>query len=35
MEKTIGVYLWQNLTMLDVLGPHQFLGFVPGFNVAR
>lgn len=33
MEKTIGVYLWQNLTMLDVLGPHQFLGFVPGFKV--
>jgi cyclohexyl-isocyanide hydratase len=33
MEKTIGVYLWQNMTMLDVLGPHQFLGFVPGFKV--
>lgn len=33
MEKTIGVYLWQNLTVLDVLGPHQFLGFVPGFKV--
>lgn len=32
-EKTIGVYLWQNMTMLDVLGPHQFLGFVPGFKV--
>ena len=33
MVKTIGVYLWQNMTMLDVLGPHQFLGFVPGFQV--
>jgi cyclohexyl-isocyanide hydratase len=32
-EKTIGVYLWQNMTMLDVLGPHQFLGYVPGFKV--
>jgi transcriptional regulator GlxA family with amidase domain len=31
--KTIGVYLWQNMTMLDVLGSHQFLGFVPGFKV--
>lgn len=33
MEKTIGIYLWQNMTMLDVLGPHQFLGFVPAFKV--
>ena len=33
MTRTIGVYIWQNMTMLDVLGPHQFLGFVPGFNV--
>jgi cyclohexyl-isocyanide hydratase len=32
-ERTIGVYLWQNMTMLDVLGPHQFLGFVPSFKV--
>ncbi|MBV8993014.1 MAG: DJ-1/PfpI family protein, partial [Pseudonocardiales bacterium] len=36
MEKTgrtIGVYLWPNMTMLDVLGPHQFLAYVPGFKV--
>lgn len=33
METTIGVYLWQNMTMLDVLGPHQFLGFVPDLKV--
>lgn len=33
VEKTIGIYLWQQLTMLDVLGPHQFLGYVPEFTV--
>lgn len=33
MKKTIGFYLWQNMTMLDVLGPHQLLGYVPVFNV--
>ncbi|HJT03042.1 MAG TPA: hypothetical protein VJ757_05350 [Pseudonocardiaceae bacterium] len=33
MEKTIGIYFWKNMTMLDVLGPQQFLGFVPGFKV--
>jgi len=33
MEKTIGIYLWQNMTMLDVLGAHQFLGYVPGAKV--
>jgi cyclohexyl-isocyanide hydratase len=31
--KTIGVYIWPNMTMLDVLGPQQFLGFVPEFDV--
>ena len=31
--RTIGVYLYPNMTMLDVLGPHQFLGLVPGFDV--
>jgi transcriptional regulator GlxA family with amidase domain len=29
----IGVYIWQNMTMLDVLGPHQFLGLVPGWEL--
>jgi cyclohexyl-isocyanide hydratase len=33
VEKTIGIYFWNNMTMLDVLGPQQFLGFVPGFKV--
>lgn len=31
--KTIGIYIWPNMTMLDVLGPQQFLGFVPEFDV--
>ena len=35
---TIGFYLWPNMTMLDVLGPQQVLGMVPGmrtFTFAR
>ena len=35
---TIGFYLWNDMTMLDVLGPHQTLGFAPGiktFTFAR
>ena len=31
--KTIGIYIWQNMTALDALGPHQILGFVPEFDV--
>lgn len=31
--KTIGVYIWHNMTVLDVLGPQQVLGFVPEFDV--
>jgi cyclohexyl-isocyanide hydratase len=31
--KTIGLYIWQNMTALDALGPQQILGFVPEFNV--
>ncbi|MCA1689522.1 MAG: DJ-1/PfpI family protein [Actinobacteria bacterium] len=31
--KTVGVYIWANMTMLDVFGPQQFLGFVPEFDV--
>jgi cyclohexyl-isocyanide hydratase len=31
--KTVGVYIWQNMTALDVLGPQQILGFVPEFEV--
>jgi len=32
-ERTVGIYLWQKMTMLDVLGPHQFLAYVPGLKV--
>ena len=31
--KTIGIYMWPNMTSLDVLGPHQFFGYVPGLEV--
>jgi transcriptional regulator GlxA family with amidase domain len=31
--KTIGIYLWPDMTSLDVLGPHQFFGYVPDFEV--
>lgn len=31
--KTVGVYIWPNMTALDVLGPQQILGFVPDFDV--
>ena len=29
MTKRIGVYIYENMTMLDVFGPMQFLAFVP------
>ncbi|WP_019876135.1 DJ-1/PfpI family protein [Sporichthya polymorpha] len=29
----IGVYIWPRMTMLDVFGPHQFLGLVPGWEL--
>jgi cyclohexyl-isocyanide hydratase len=35
---TVGFYLWNGMTMLDILGPHQVLGFAPGiktFTFAR
>ena len=31
--KTIGIYLWPNMTSIDVLAPHQFFGYVPDFEV--
>jgi cyclohexyl-isocyanide hydratase len=31
--KTVGVYIWPNMTALDVVGPQQILGFVPEFDV--
>ncbi len=31
--KTVGVYLWQNMTVLDAIAPQQVLGFVPDFDV--
>jgi cyclohexyl-isocyanide hydratase len=31
--KTVGVYIWQNMTALDMIGPQQILGFVPDFEV--
>ncbi len=30
---TIGIYLWPDMTHLDILGPHQVLGLVPGLKV--
>lgn len=29
----VAVYIWPNMTMLDVLGPHQALGLCPGLEV--
>ena len=29
----VGVYIWPNMTMLDVLAPHQALGLTPGIEV--
>jgi transcriptional regulator GlxA family with amidase domain len=29
----VGIYIWPNMTMLDVLGPHQALGITPGIEV--
>jgi transcriptional regulator GlxA family with amidase domain len=31
--KTIGIYLWPNMTSIDVLAPHQFFGYVPDFEL--
>jgi cyclohexyl-isocyanide hydratase len=31
--KTIGIYIWQNMTVLDAVGPQQILAFVPEVNV--
>ena len=31
--KTIGIYMWPNMTSLDVLGPHQLFGYAPDFDV--
>jgi len=31
--KTIGIYIWQNMTVLDAIAPQQILGFVPEFDV--
>ena len=33
ITKIIGVYAWQNITMLDMMGPQLFFGFVSGFEV--
>ncbi len=30
---SVGVYIWPNMTMLDVLAPHQALGLTPGIEV--
>jgi len=27
---TVGIFIWPDMTMLDVLGPHQALGLTPG-----
>jgi transcriptional regulator GlxA family with amidase domain len=31
--KRIGAFIYNNMTMLDVLGPHQILGFHPDFEI--
>lgn len=31
--KTIGIYIWPNMTSLDVVGPHQLFGYVSEFDV--
>jgi len=31
--KTIGIYIWPGMTMLDTLAPQQVFGFVPEFEV--
>jgi transcriptional regulator GlxA family with amidase domain len=28
-----GIYIWQNMTMLDVVGPQQFLSNLPGWEI--
>lgn len=33
MAKNVGIYIWPNMTMMDALGPHQILGFMPELNV--
>jgi cyclohexyl-isocyanide hydratase len=33
MTITVGIYIWPDMTMLDVLGPHQALGSTPGIEV--
>ncbi|HTK67343.1 MAG TPA: DJ-1/PfpI family protein [Pseudonocardia sp.] len=30
---TVGIFIWPDMTMLDVLGPHQALGITPGIEV--
>jgi transcriptional regulator GlxA family with amidase domain len=32
-RKKVGIYIWQNMFMLDVLAPHQILGLMPELNV--
>lgn len=32
-QMNVGIYLWPGMTMLDSLGPHQVLGFMPELNV--
>lgn len=29
----VGVFIWPKMTMLDVFGPHQFLGLVPSWEI--
>lgn len=31
--KTVGIYIWSGMTMLDALAPQQIFGFVPDFEV--
>jgi hypothetical protein len=29
VPNNVGIYIWPNMTMMDALGPHQILGFMP------
>ena len=32
-HEDLGIYIWQNMAVLDAIGPQQILGVVPEFKV--
>ena len=32
-QKNVAIYIWPNMTMMDAIGPHQILGYMPELNV--